>query len=242
MPSRAADRPAGFSPYRAQAPCAAAQRNLPDRESARQRRCRKPSRTYARCRPGQTEGSAISCGTPHHQPGAAAVCDFLIALIETTMFERDYSLSRAGLALAHSQNFRLRPQGITCKDRARKSGFLHTEVADGGSQGGVLHGKTDNQTKGENRIHQRFAEFSRFGIFVIDVDSRRIIRQRRKQNVVHVGDRAPNLMDKRLPYRKLLKIESRHFWSSPRNPRNETTALNSGARFRVAFLLVLPAF
>src|ERR1700681_3242028 len=150
MPSRAADHPADFSPCRGQASCAAARRNLPDRESARQRRCRKPSRTYARCRPGQTEGSAISCGTPHHQAGAAAICDFLIALIETTMFERDYSLSRPRLAFAHSQNFRLRPKGITGKDRTWKLGFFHTEIADRRSQGGVLHGKTDDQTKREN--------------------------------------------------------------------------------------------
>src|SRR5882762_7499751 len=108
------------------------------------------SRTYAHCRLAQTEASAISCGTPHHQPGAAAVCDFLIALIETSMFERHYSLGRTGLALAHSQNFRLRPQGITRKDRARKLGFFHTEIADCRSQGGILHGKTDDQAKRQN--------------------------------------------------------------------------------------------
>src|SRR5260370_14585476 len=134
MPSRVADRPADFAPYRGRAPCAAAQRNLPDRELARRLRYRTPSRTYARYRPGQTEGSAISCGTPHHQPGAAAVCDFLIALIETSMFERHYSLGRTGLALAHSQNLRLRPQGITGKDRAPKPGLFHAEIADCRSQ------------------------------------------------------------------------------------------------------------
>src|SRR5712664_12534 len=78
------------------------------------------SRIYARCPPAQTEGSAISCGTPHHQSGAAAIGDFLVLLIEAPMFERDYSLGRTGLAFAHSQNLRLRPQGITGKDRARK--------------------------------------------------------------------------------------------------------------------------
>ena len=43
---------------------------------------------------------------------------------------------------------------------------------------------------------------------------RRIIRQRREQDVVHVGDRAPDFMDKGLTDQELFEVESRHFQPS----------------------------
>src|SRR5258707_9929069 len=97
------------------------------------------SRTCSRCLQAQTEGSAISCGTPHHQPGATAIRDFLVILIEAAMLERDDALGRARLALAHRQNFRLGPYRITGKDRAWKFGVLHAEISDRRAERGVLH-------------------------------------------------------------------------------------------------------
>src|SRR2546421_2073798 len=118
-----------------------------------------PWRICDRCLQAQTKGSAISCGTPHHQPGAAAIRDFLVWVIEAAMLEGPDSLGRAGLALAYRQDLRFRPDRITGKDRTWEFGVLHAEISDCRAQGGVLHRQANDQAEGEDRIHQRFAEF-----------------------------------------------------------------------------------
>src|SRR3954470_22961404 len=96
-------------------------------------------RICVRCLPVRTAGNVISCGVPHHQSGATAIGDFLVVLIEAAMLEGHDTLGRAGLALAHGQNFRLRPYGITGKDRAWKFGVFHAEISDRRPERGVLY-------------------------------------------------------------------------------------------------------
>src|SRR4030081_2511595 len=109
-----------------------------------------PSRICARCLQAQTEGSAISCGTPHHQAYAAAIRDFFIVLIEAAMLEGHDPLGRAGLALANGQDLRFRPYRITGEDRAWKFGVFHAEIYDRRAQGGVLHRQADAQPERED--------------------------------------------------------------------------------------------
>src|ERR1700681_3093539 len=117
MPNCAAAHREALSPYRGRASFAAVLRNPPDRESAHRRRYRWPSRTCARCRQVRTIESAVSCRPPHHKTHAATIGDFLVALIEAAVFERDDPLRRARLAFTHGQDHRLRPQGVAGKDR-----------------------------------------------------------------------------------------------------------------------------
>lgn len=78
----------------------------------------------------------------------------------------------------------------------------------------AMNRKADDEAKREDRIHQRFAELRRLGVLMIDVDGCRVIGECREQDIVHVGHRPPDFMNKRLPDGKLFEIESSHLYSS----------------------------
>ena len=101
---------------------------------------------------------------------------------------------------------RLRADRVAGEDRLWKGDFLPAEIADRRAERGVLHRKAHDEPEGEDGIDQRLPEFGRLGVFVVDVDRRRIIGQRREQDVVHVGHRAPDLVDESLTDREFLKI------------------------------------
>ena len=53
---------------------------------------------------------------------------------------------------------------------------------------------------------ERLSEFGRLGVFVIDVDRRWIVGQRREQDVVHIRYGATDFVDESLPDLEFLEV------------------------------------
>src|SRR5207245_5498203 len=100
-----------------------------------------------------------------------------------SMFESYYALRRTLRALPDRDDLGLGAQRVTGKHRLREPRVLHAEIADGGPQRRVLHRQADDKTEREDRIYQRLSELGTRGIVMVDMHRRRIVGQRREQDV-----------------------------------------------------------
>src|SRR5271155_5295296 len=126
------------------------------------------------------------------------------------MLERHDALGRPRLALAQGEHLGFRPDGVAGQHRLGKGHLLEAEIADRRSQRRILHGEADDEAQREYGIDQRAAELGGLGVFMIDVDRRRIVGQGGEQDVVHVRNRASDFMNEGLPDLELLEIFAGH--------------------------------
>src|SRR5271168_968701 len=159
---------------------------------------------------GPQEGCAPSGRLPQHQRDPPAGRDDFVALVEAAMLEYDDALGRAGLALAQSEDPGFRPDRVAREHRLGKGHLLEAEIADRRSQRRILHGEADDEPQREDGIDQRTAELGGLGVFMIDVDRRRIVGQGGEQDVVHVRHRTADFVNEGLPDLELLKIFAGH--------------------------------
>src|SRR3546814_14632106 len=75
--------------------------------------------------------------------------------------------------------------------------------------------QSDHQPKREHGIHQRFSELRALGIFMIDMDRRRVVGQRTEKHIVEVGYRLADFVDEFLPYCDLFEMQTCHLVIPP---------------------------
>ena len=109
-------------------------------------------------------------------------------------------------AIAQRDHRRLRADRVAGEHRLRKGDLFPAEIADRRAERRVLHREADDEPEGEDRIDERLPELGRLRVFVVDVDRRRIVGQRREQDVVHVRHGAPDLVNEGLADAELLEI------------------------------------
>src|SRR4051812_43775573 len=93
-----------------------------------------------------------------HQPGAAAACNHLAALVGRGMLELDDALARARLADALRYDRCMRFQGVPVEYRLRKFYVSHAEIADGGAQRGVINAHADHDAERVETVEQPLAK------------------------------------------------------------------------------------
>src|SRR5687768_4647892 len=90
-----------------------------------------------RLSPGTNRNERIDSGLglrfAVHQPGAAAACHHLAALVGRGVLEFDDALGRPRLAEPLGDDFGMRLQRIAVKHRFREFDVRHAEIADGGA-------------------------------------------------------------------------------------------------------------
>src|SRR3954452_10411734 len=82
-----------------------------------------------------------------HQPGAAAACNHLAALVGRGVLELDDTLGGPRLADALGQDFGVRLQRVAMKYRLWKLHIAHAEIADGGAQRRVIDAHADHDAE-----------------------------------------------------------------------------------------------
>src|SRR5260370_3461751 len=99
-----------------------------------------------RLSPGTNRNDFISSSLRFavHQPGAAAACHHLAALIGHGVLELDNALRRPRLAGTLGDDFGMRLQRIAVKHRFWKLDVGHAQIADRGAQRGVVDAHADH--------------------------------------------------------------------------------------------------
>jgi hypothetical protein len=114
------------------------------------------------------------------------------------------------LARPQFEHGRLGADRVAGEHRLGKAHVLPAEIADGGAERRIADRKPDHEAQGEDAVDQWLSEFGRLGVLVVDVKRGRIVGERREQDVVHVGDGAPHLVDETLADEEFLEIEPGH--------------------------------
>ena len=199
----------------------------PGRGSARPRPRSAPWRTCVRSRRGRTAATAASRRFPQHERDTPASADDLVALIEALMFEGHDALGRTRFAVAQRDDLCFRADGVAGEDglgeaRPPPSPGCRRVVPS-------VVSCTDRPTTRPSvkiELIERPAELCRLGVFVIDVDRRRVVGQRREQDVVHVRYGAADLVHECLRRPRIARNISRPNDASLRfsRPKIDTAA------------------
>src|SRR5436190_1379426 len=109
-----------------------------------------------------------------HQPGTAAGRHHLAALVGHGVLELDEALPRPRLALALGNDFCVRPQRVAVEYGFREFDLGHSEIADGGTERGVIHAHADHDAERVEAVEQPLAELGFLGEMRIEMQRLRI--------------------------------------------------------------------
>jgi len=88
--------------------------------------------------------------------------------------------------------------------------FVPAKICDGRTNGGITDGDTDHEPEREAAVDNALAELGVFHIFGIEMQRRRIMRQRAEPDIVCFGDGPGNAVLKSLADREFFEIQSWH--------------------------------
>ena len=97
-------------------------------------------------------GLRLSCWFSHHHRSSAAGADDFTALIGSGVFESDNASIRFGAAGTPIDHFRSGTHSVPDKNRVRKCRSIESEVSEGGAEGRVGHGQTNDEAERENAV------------------------------------------------------------------------------------------
>src|ERR1700745_2329026 len=148
-----------------------------------------------------------------HQPGAAAACHPLAALIGHGVLELDQPLPRPRLALALGDDLGVRSQRIAMENGLGEFHLGHAQIADSGAERGVVDAHADHDAERVEAVEQPLAELGLLGEMRIEIQRLLIHGQEAEHGVVHLGDGAGEFVMEFLPDHEFLEIESCHLAS-----------------------------
>ena len=99
---------------------------------------------------------------------------------------------------------------VAMKQRFRKAHFIPTEIRDSRTNRCVTDGNPDHEGQSQAAVNQSLTELGILAILCIDVQRGRVMRERTEPHIVCFGDRATNLVVKRLANREFFEIQSGH--------------------------------
>jgi hypothetical protein len=126
------------------------------------------------------------------------------------MFEHDNALVRARPALPGFDHRRLSAKGIPDADRLGKRQPVHAQIGHQRSECGIGDRNSTHQTESENTVYQDVAELRLRSDFGVEMHRLRVVRERREQKVVGLGNRARDLVTDHFAGHEPLEAFSRH--------------------------------
>jgi sulfur carrier protein ThiS len=126
-----------------------------------------------------------------HQRIAPGAAHELVALVEPAVLERDDAGVGSRLRFARGDHLCLRVDRVAAEHGGGEGDLLEPEVRNGRAVGGLEHRHADEQREGEHAVHEGLAELGLFRrVLVVEVQPRRVQRERRHEHVVRLGDGA----------------------------------------------------
>ena len=119
----------------------------------------------------------------------------------------DNALRWARFTFANAKDFAFSIKRITVKHGCWHFNFVPAQIGNG-LLAHVRDTHSRNNGKREARVHQRLAELTMLGIFLIEVQRMLVHRQQREPDIVVLGDRATGAMLVNIADLKVLKVPS----------------------------------
>ena len=142
------------------------------------------------------------------------------------MNEYDDPILRSALADPQFVDFALRAQSVAMKNRFRETYLVPTKVADSRAQCRVMDRDPDHQSERKYAVDDALTELGlTAAVFLVQMQRRRVVGQRRKKHIIRLRDRSPDGMYKPLSDSEFFEIESCHCDALalfPRHPQHNT--------------------
>ena len=145
-----------------------------------------------------------------HQRGTFADANEFIMLIERTVLENHDSIFWPRFRVLQLDYLSFNSYGVTVEQRLRKSNIVPSQIGYGRADRGIANRYADHEAQGQATVNQGFSKLRCFAIFRIEMQRRRIMRQRAEPNIVGLSDRPVNRVIERLTYSELFEIQTWH--------------------------------
>ena len=145
-----------------------------------------------------------------HQCCAFADADEFIMLIERAVLENHNSIVGPRLRILQLKHLGFNSYGVTVEQRLWKSHIVPSQIGNRRADRCIADRYADHEAQGQTTVNQGFAKLRCFAVFRIDMQRRRIMRQRTEPNIVGLNDCPANRVIERLTYSELLEIQTCH--------------------------------
>jgi len=172
-----------------------------------------PSSGYERVPLGATGASS---GLPLDRGRSQALADDLVSLIERSVLKSHDAGVGSRAALLERHHLGVGTEGVADEYRFWHYQLVVAEIGDQRTQGGIAYRKTDHQCEGKCAVHQNLAELALLRGLAVDVQRLRVVRHRRKEEIVGLSDGSPDLMGDDIAHPPFVKPSSRHLPSPVR--------------------------
>jgi hypothetical protein len=152
-----------------------------------------------------------------HQCRALAVSDEFIALVEGAVREHDDAIVRARLADPCLEYLRLDPERVAQEHGQRKTHLVPPEVGHRRAMRRVVDRNADHEAERQATVDEDPAELGVLHRFRVEMQCGRIVRQGGNEDIVRLGDGAPDRVLEHLSHHEFFEIQARHLRSTRRS-------------------------
>ena len=145
-----------------------------------------------------------------HQCGTFADANEFIMLIERTVLKDHNSIVGPRLRVLQLNHLGFNSDGVTVEQRLWKSHIVPSQIGNRRADRCIADRYPDHEAQRQATVNQGFAKLCRFAVLRVDMQRRRIMRQRAEPNIVGLSDRPVNRVIKRLTYSELFEIQTWH--------------------------------